>query len=91
MESVYDDETDNHFDVKEEMDSGVVITDSGSRGYSVKADGNFLETTNDFDTAMEIALKWMKDNNFWPNLFYVNDHGNISMLDHKGNEIRSWV
>lgn len=28
--------------------------------------------------AEEAARKWMSDNKFWPNVWYMSDHGNYS-------------
>ena len=33
----------------------------------------------------------MRKNNFFPNIYRVNDHGNVSLLDSGGREVKGWV
>ena len=33
----------------------------------------------------------MDKHRHWPNIYRVNDHGNVSLLDGRGNEVRAWV
>lgn len=33
----------------------------------------------------------MSRQSYFPNIYKINDHGNVSLLDSKGNEIASWV
>ena len=32
-----------------------------------------------------------KRQEFWPNCYHINDHGNVSLWDAAGTEIASWV
>lgn len=53
-----------------------------------QATGAGPDTTlpEDFDLSAEMEAR-----QFWPNVFYVNDHGNVSLLDSEGNSHGSWV
>ncbi len=33
----------------------------------------------------------MERRQFWPNIYHINDHGNVSLWDKNGKEVRSWV
>jgi len=33
----------------------------------------------------------MEEAGYWPNIYSVNDHGNVSLLDNKGREVAAWV
>ena len=33
----------------------------------------------------------MRREHFFPNIYRVNDHGNVSLLDSSGREVRGWV
>ena len=73
-----------------ELRDSVVIGDS-RRGYSVSAEGRHLGEFQDWDDAVEAARRWMDRESYWPDLYYVNDHGNLSLLDEKGDKVKSWV
>ena len=56
-------------------------------------------TNTDFDSIIQEISDDMERNNFYPNVWYVNDHGNVSLLSIKRNnngvatshEVKSWV
>lgn len=33
----------------------------------------------------------MERANFFPNIYRINDHGNVSLLNGRGEEVRAWV
>jgi hypothetical protein len=39
------------------------------------------ETLSGWDVALRTALQWMEDKQYWPNLFHVNERGNVDLLD----------
>lgn len=80
-------EDDNDVFSREEMDEGYVISDKRGGGYSVSHLGSF----SDMDDALEAIEKDMKRSNVYPNIYYVNDHGNVDLLDKDGNSIKSRV
>lgn len=78
---MHDEEDD--FDLQSEMREGYVIGDARQGGYSVSLEGKYLGHGDDFDDALVFILKHMEKNKFWPNVFYVNDHGNTDLLSLK--------
>ena len=42
------------------------------------------------DMFLAIRLE-MKRHQYWPNVYRVNDHGNVDLLSNTGELIRSWV
>jgi hypothetical protein len=73
------------------MEQGVVIQDARRGGYDVGAEGSHYRHASDFDHALSIARDWMDRTGVYPNLFYVNERGNVDLLDERGNILQSWV
>lgn len=82
---------EEEFDWKSEMETGVVIQDNTRGGYDVGSEGKHLGHFDDMDEALAAIEQWMKKNQYFPNIFFVNDHGNVSHIDKDGNEIQSIV
>jgi len=85
-----DDEEDDVFS-EEEMQSGYIISDARRGGYSVSHEGKSVGSYDDMDEALDAIEDAMKRSNFFPNVYYVNDHGNVDLLDGDGNTIKSRV
>ena len=75
----------------EEMVSGYVISDSRQGGYEVAHEHKHVGHYDDMAEALEAIEAEMKRSNFTPNVYYVNDHGNVDLLDASGNTIESRV
>jgi len=45
--------------------------------------GEFVET----EDALKFVSERMDDEQFWPNIWWISDHGNGWMIDNHGNEI----
>jgi hypothetical protein len=73
---------DEEFDLEQEMEDGVVVSISSPLGTRVvlTCQGKHHGTFPDIGLAVKAARQWMQDNSYWPNLFYVNDHGNVDLL-----------
>lgn len=97
-------EDDEDFDPKEEMRTGIVIKDRVRGGYDVSAEGRFVAHYDDWDKTIRAIAVQMEKEQYWPNVFFVNDHGNVDWLNiqYKSNKgrvfgkvtskiIRSWV
>ena len=52
------------------------ITDQTRGGYQVNQLGHF----DDFDEAISAILKDMDCNQFFPSVWFINDHGNADLL-----------
>jgi len=80
---------------EEEIYESVVIRDmyTSSRGtyYQVWNEGHMIEQVKDWDDAIREANIWMSKNEYWPGLYYINERGNIDLLDKDGNIIQSWT
>jgi hypothetical protein len=79
---------------EDELRQSVVISDEPMRSkwaYSVACEGKIIDHASEWDEAVQIAIDYMDREKYWPNLYHINDHGNISLLDKDGNEITGWV
>jgi len=95
-------EQEDDFDLKGEMNEGYVISDARG-GYSVGYEGRYLDTFSDKNEAVKFVVERMETEKYYPNVFYVNDHGNVDLLSvrarhRKGKivgasykSVRSWV
>lgn len=53
--------------------------------------GKFLGKFPKSDEAFAAIREAMEKAQYWPNIYSVNDHGNVTLHDSKGNHIRDWV
>lgn len=86
-----DDEPEDDAFSDEEMQSGFVISDGRRGGYDVVHEHKHVGHYEDMDEALDDIEAEMKRSNFYPNIYYINDHGNVDMLDSDGNVIESRV
>jgi hypothetical protein len=96
-------ENEDDFDLKDEMENGMVIGEARGGKYAVSLDGRHLDSFSDFDKALKFAAQKMEDSKYWPNVFFVNERGNTDLLALKtkvvkgkvikvtSTTIRSWV
>ena len=70
-----------------------VLSDSGTLGSKIALTfgGKFIDEYRDMDTALKQVKRLMDKEGYFPNIYYVNDHGNVSLLNDKGKELASWV
>lgn len=80
---------ENYLQMQSDFDSGqcAAIHPNGSVSFCNKTLGQF----NEHDERMAAIKQAMEDAQFWPNIYSINDHGNVSLLDSEGNEIKGWV
>jgi hypothetical protein len=86
----YDDEVDEDYQqMLSDLDTGecAVINHNGNVFFCRQ----FLGQFNEHDEQIAAIKQAMEDQKFWPNIYSVNDHGNVSLLDGDGNEIKGWV
>lgn len=64
----------------EPSEDDIYITPSGQLGskLSVSAGGKFLGEYTEHADAEAAIKSWMEKNQFWPSIWFVSDHGNIS-------------
>lgn len=56
--------------------------------------GELLLDHTDYEDGIdrwEFIRDHMKKNRFWPNIYSVNDHGNVTLYDYNGKAQASWV
>ena len=76
----------------EEMQSGYVISDArNAEGYVVVHEHRHFGNYDDMDSALDAIDQAMERDKFYGNVYYVNDHGNVDLLDGDGNTIKSRV
>jgi len=65
------------------------LTPCGSLGgkTAVSQYGKFLKDFSTTDEALEFVKEHMEENQFWPNIWWISDHGNDWMIDTDGKEI----
>lgn len=68
------------FDLETEVETGLVIGDARGGGYSVTLDGKYVDNSRDFDEALVLGLEAMEYAKYYPNVFYVNERGNVDLL-----------
>jgi hypothetical protein len=78
-----EEEEDDDFDLESEMESGLVIQDTRGGRYSVSLEGKSLGSYDDFDLALKHGVQAAHAANYSPNVFHVNDRGNVDLLSVK--------
>jgi hypothetical protein len=85
------------FNLKEEMNEGIFIQDNAPR-FEALYHGKIIVYTFTYPALLKEISLWMKKSNYYPNLFYVNDHGNVDLLSlrrrgkgYTTSIIASWV
>lgn len=86
-----DDEPDDDAFSAEEMRTGFTISDGRRGGYDVVHEHKHVGHYEDMDEALDAIEEEMERSKFYPNIYYVNDHGNVDLLDGDGNVIESRV
>lgn len=79
-----------------EFEAGDLVIHDGARGGYFCAQ---VGSNTDFDQLIQEISDHMEREQFWPNVFYINDHGNTDVLSIKRNgngiatyeTIESWV
>jgi hypothetical protein len=58
--------------------------DLGSK-VSLSASGEFIGEFNGVEAALDALKAWAEDNNYFPTLWFVDDHGGMRLIDYEGN------
>jgi len=81
-------EIDNTIDAPEQGD--YVLTPSGpllGRTALSTHEGKYIGEYQTTDVALEIVASRMESEQFWPNIWWISDHGNLWQIDINGCEI----
>lgn len=65
----------------------IVISSNGWRYNVGSEDYGHLGTFEEWDDAIRTVKDWMEENQHWPQLWFMSDHGNYSKIDAEGNVI----
>lgn len=76
-------------DDKPDYDNDAFIQDVVSGGYDVSISGKHLGHYEDIDVALMNLKNEFNRSNFFPTIWFVNDHGNYWPIDEKGDEIKN--
>lgn len=49
-------------------------------GYSISCERKYIATHDSMDAAVGALVDCFTRDNYWPNVWYVNDHGNQTLL-----------
>jgi hypothetical protein len=80
-------------DMRSELESGDCATIQDGRGatYIATFEGRIVHR-GEWDECLANIQHCMSKQKFWPNLYYINERGNVSLLNSQtGDEIQSWV
>jgi hypothetical protein len=72
----------------EDMEEDDCIISSDGFKYNVSCGGKHLAEFGDMDKALDVVKNWREENQFWPTIWFVSDHGNYWPIDEEGNEIK---
>ena len=64
-----------------------IISSNGWK-FSVSCDGKFQDEFEDQGEAMKCIIDWREENHFYPDIWFISDHGNAWKIDEDGNEIK---
>ena len=62
-------------------DEDCFITDVTCGGYDVACSGKFIGHFVEYDDAIDAILNWQNEHNYYPSIWFINDHGNVSNVD----------
>ena len=66
------------------QDDDCFIESNGNK-YTVSCGGKFIAEFSEMDDALNTVKIWKQSNKYFPNTWYVSDHGNLSLIDDEGN------
>ena len=81
------------FEPVEPEDEDCFYSPSGSLGSktSVRCGGKFIGEFDSDEEALEAIRNWQDKHQWWPNIWFVSDHGNAILVDKEGNEIKESI
>jgi hypothetical protein len=85
MENGEDYDTMNRPDTLD-AEADCVISSNGWK-YSLSCGGAFEGDFNEVEDALARVREWKKENHYYPNTWFISDHGNESLIDDEGNII----
>ena len=85
-------------ELRSEIEDGIVISQGRGGILHVRASGRPMKlhgldasVAEDMNEALSHVRRWAKENSYYPNIFYVNERGNVDLITSRGRIIESWV
>jgi hypothetical protein len=75
----------------EELRTSATISDRRGGGYYAAFDGKQIGTYGSMNEAIGALNRKMQSTEYYPNIYYVNERGNVDLLDQRGVVLASWV
>ncbi len=75
-------------DNQPDYENDCFIDNSPHSGVNVSCAGKFLGHFEETDNALKAIADWQKNNNWFPTIWHVSDHGNMWPVDSEGNQIK---
>ena len=74
-------------EIDQPQDDDCFIESNGFK-YSVSCGGKFQGEFVEMEDALNKVKEWKTKNNWFPNTWFVSDHGNFSLIDDEGNILK---
>jgi hypothetical protein len=68
-----------------------IVIQMARQGYDLGIEGTYVSTHVDVEDALRAAKEWGEENNIYLDIYYINERGNVDLVDEDGNIIQSWV
>jgi hypothetical protein len=79
-------------ELREEINEGLIIDQDGDDLIALYEGKEVVRAdVNKESVFWHRVRRWMKQEGYFPNIYSVNDHGNVTQYDNKGNAVNSWV
>lgn len=65
----------------EQQEDDCFITDVVRGGYDVSCGGKFISHVDEYDDAIKTIKDWQEKNKWYPNVWFVDDHGGINAIN----------
>ena len=93
------DDDEDEENARPDFEGNYTITDRPRGGYDVVIDGKDLGNFDDFDEALIAIAQRMVEEKYYPDVYFINDHGNVDLLSFrvlksgkvKSKIVKSWV
>lgn len=76
---------DEYVDNIDQPDDEDCVIQSDGFKYSVNCGSEFINDFENMDDALTAVKEWKVENNFYPDTWFISDHGNASLIDDDGN------
>jgi len=89
-ESEEEDDDEDVFS-EDEMREGFIIADNTRGGYDLSHRYRHYGNYKTVESALKMIAQVTERDKFYPNIYVINDHGNIDLIDEEGNVLESRV